>query len=310
MVSTLLIALLVAVVLGGVANAYLWQVHRHRLEMAAGLRIIAGMRWREFSRRVVDALRELGFEADSHENIAERGQQADHVLRRDGQSWLLACKQGLDYRITPAVVAEFTKAIRLNGTAGGLMATPGRLRADVHRQAGAIELIDGAKLWPMLKPLLPVSVRNSVAAESHALGVRYVLLGWLAALVVGAGVVWLMPTPPNQRTPASAVATGVRPAVGESAAENAAALARAPFSEEGQREQVRRGVSELPGIGRALWSTHSTLLIYLDDDSGTDHLPSICAVMERYDDLRASRLQLQPVPGSQRAVRFLQCRVF
>lgn len=310
MASSLLIAFLVAVVFGGAATAYLWLLHRHRLETAAGLKIVAGMRWREFSQLVVDALRERGFEAESQDNPAHRGRQADLVLRRDGRTWLLACKQGVDYRITRAGLAEFSKSMRLNSAAGGVMATPGRVDADARRQAGAIELIDGAALWPLLKPLLPVSVRNSVAAESHARGVRYVMLGWFAALVLGVGVAWLMPVRMHPVGRAGTVVARSSPAARKAASENPVALAPAPLSEKEQREQVRRDVSDLPGIDRAVWSTRSTLLIYLADDTGADHLRSICAVVERHDALRASRLQLQPVPGSRRDVRFLQCKVF
>lgn len=311
MVSTLLIALLVAVACGTAVTAYVWKVLRYRLETAAGMRIVAGMRWREFSQLVVDSLRERGFEAESEKDTADRGQQTDLVLHRDGKPWLLACKQGEHYRITPAVLAEFSKAVRLNGASGGLMVTPGSATADARRQAGAIELVDGVALWPMLQPLLPASVRNSVAAESHALCVRYVLLGWLAALVLGVGLARMMPTSFGPQGPQGQVATGVRPTTSEAITDSAApAMATAPLTEEEQREQVRREVSDLPGIDRALWSSRSTLIVYLAEDSASDHLRSICTVMERYDDLRASRLQLQPTPDSQRAVRFLQCRVF
>lgn len=309
MVSLLLTAFLLTVVLGGAATAYLWLVHRRRLEMAAGIKIVAGMRWREFSRLVIDALRERGFEAVSLENSIQRSQQADLVLRRDGRTWLLACKQGADYRITPATVSEFSKAMRFNGAVGGLMTTPGRVTADARSHADTVELIDGVALWPMLKPRLPASVRDSVATESDALAVRYVVLAWLAALLLGVGIAWLMPTRSSGDDPASIPVAG-KPAAAKSATANTAPLAPAPLSEEEQRAQVQLDVSNLTGIDRALWTSRSTLLIYLDDDSGVDHLQSICTVVERYDALRASRLQLQPVPGSQRAVRFLQCRVF
>lgn len=275
------------------------------------MRIVAGMRWREFSQLVVEALRERGFEADSRENTAERGQQSDLVLRRDARNWLLACKQGENYRITPEVLAEFSRAVRLNGAAGGLIATPGTVSADARRQAGAgIELMGGAALWPLLEPLLPASVRTSVASESQSLTMRYVLLGWLAAVLVGAAIAWMIPGQVRHAAPADPVArtAGAVPVPGP--LESSTALARAPLSEEEQREQVRRDVSDLPGIERALWSTRSTLTIYLADDSDLDHLQQICAVVERYDDLRASRLQLQPAPGSKRTVRFLQCRVY
>lgn len=311
MVSALLIAIVVALASGAAITYYLRRVHRDRLERAAGMRIVAGMRWREFSQLVVDALGQRGFEADSRENAAERGQQADLMLRRDGQKWLLACKQGASFQVTPAVISEFTRAMRLNGAAGGVIATPGRVDAEARRKAGAaIELLGQAALWPLLKPLLPASVRDSVATESGALTARYVLLGWLAAVIVGAGSAWMLPTQVGSEVPPKQVASGAVAEAASVATPDAVALARAPLSEEEQREQIRREVSDLPGIDRATWSTRSTLLIYLADDSGLDHLQSICAVVERYDDLRASRLQLQPAPGSQRAVRFLQCRAY
>lgn len=311
MASSLLVAFLVAVLVGGAATAYFWLMHRVRLETAAGLKIVGGMRWREFSQLVVDALRERGFEAESPEKAAHRGHQSDIILNRDGRAWLLACKQGLEYRITPAGLVEFSKAMRLNGAASGLMATPGKVDADARKQAGsAVELIDGAALWPMLKPLLPVSVRNTVAAESHARSVRNVALGWVAALALGAGAAWLLPAAKDAGAPPASVDTASNRSRGKPAADAPAALAPAPLSEEEQREQVRAAVSDLPGVDRAVWTTRSTLLIQLDDDSEIDHRKSICAIVERYDDLRASRLQLQPVPGSGRAVRFLQCRAY
>ncbi|MGH8077175.1 MAG: restriction endonuclease [Lysobacter sp.] len=309
MASSLLIAFLVVVLVGGAATAYFWLVHRVRLETVAGLKIVAGMRWREFSQLVVDALRERGFQPEPPEKAAHRGHQSDLILNREGRSWLLACKQGLDYRITPAGIAEFSKAMRLNGAPAGLMATPGKVDPEARTHAGtAIELIEGRALWPMLKPLLPVSVRNSVDAESHALSLRYIALGWVAALALGVGVALLMPASVGQQGPAS-VATGGKPPRGKSG-DNPATLAPAPLSEDEQREHVRAAVSDLPGIDRAVWTTRSTLLIQLEDDSDVDHFKRICTVVERYDDLRASRLQLQPVAGSQRAVRFLQCRVY
>lgn len=321
MVLSLLIALMVAVVLGGAAHAYLWRVDRHRLEAVAGIHVVAGMRWREYSKLVVDALRARGFEPDPQSNAVERGQQADIVLRRAGKDWLLACRQGMQYRITPQVLAEFSRSLRAQGATDGLIATPGRVDADARKQAGAVELIDGAALWPLLKPWLPVSVRDSVASESDALAKRYILLAWLVALALGAGAALLLPAHVERlvaATPAAVVnrptpGTGTRAGTGTGTDQTASpvpALAAAPLSDEEQRESVRREVSDLAGIDRALWSTRSTLLVYRDSDSDTDPLPSICSVLERYDELRASRLQLQPAPGSQRTVRFLQCRLY
>ena len=58
-----------------------------------------------------------------------------------------------------------------------------------------------------------------------------------------------------------------------------------------------------------MWSTKATLLVNVDEGA-YDMLAEVCAVLERYDNLRASRVQLQPPPGSKQAVRFRQCRTY
>jgi len=60
---------------------------------------------------------------------------------------------------------------------------------------------------------------------------------------------------------------------------------------------------------RALWQTQSTLLVYLLD-AQFDPLSEICPELEHYDELAATRLQLQPPSGSNRQVRFVQCRPY
>jgi hypothetical protein len=82
-----------------------------------------------------------------------------------------------------------------------------------------------------------------------------------------------------------------------------------PNREEFERNEVIRGVSAVPGIDKAMWSTRSTLMVYLREDAG-DPVKDICAVLERYENLRMSRLHLQPPAGSDRRVRFLQCRTY
>ena len=37
---------------------------------------------------------------------------------------------------------------------------------------------------------------------------------------------------------------------------------------------------------------------------------ALCPLLERYPELAASRVQLQPPPGSQKPVRFRQCRSY
>src|SRR3546814_1133621 len=60
-------------------------------------------------------------------------------------------------------------------------------------------------------------------------------------------------------------------------------------------------------VDRAVWSTQSTLQVFLLDGRGNafDH---ICPLVVRYDALASSRIQLTPPPGSELPTRFRQCR--
>jgi hypothetical protein len=72
---------------------------------------------------------------------------------------------------------------------------------------------------------------------------------------------------------------------------------------------VTERVARLPGVARALWSTKSTLLVEVDETS-SERLADVCSVLERYENLRTARVQLQPPVGSEQRVRFRQCRTF
>jgi hypothetical protein len=81
------------------------------------------------------------------------------------------------------------------------------------------------------------------------------------------------------------------------------------MSEDEEREAIVREITQLPGVDRALWTTRSTLQVFLNDPAIASD-SAICAVMKRYELLRASRLQLQSPAGSERPVRFMQCAVY
>ena len=130
--SSFLLAAVVTVALGAAVSAYIWLIQRPNAERDEGLKLLAAMRWREFSRLVIDGLRSRGFEPEAAEDAAERGQDSVFHLRRDGQEWLLACKHGLNYRITQTMVADMSDAIRFHGSAGGVVATLGEVDADAR----------------------------------------------------------------------------------------------------------------------------------------------------------------------------------
>lgn len=112
------------------------------------------------------------------------------------------------------------------------------------------------------------------------------------------------PAPAAQTPPATAPAAA---AATQPASPPAAAPAGNPAAERGQ---VIRSISTLDGVERALWSTPSNLLIYRLTDAQQQDIDRICSILDAYPDLRSSRVQLQPPPGSKARVRFFQCRAY
>ena len=310
-------ALGIATVLGAGITTYLWLVRRPRLLVSDGITSLAAMRWREYSHFVVDALRAQGFDYDPSGVRPQKGQQADLLLSRDDQPWLLGCKQALDEVVTAPQVADLARSVRETGAGGGILATLGRVDADARTGNAGIELLDGPTLWTLVDPLLPQSLRLDIQQRVRTRTLRDIQLSWLLALLAGFVLTMLLPSPtvpqvaPVAATPL-AVASTVAPVGSEANAAEADPLsAIAPASEEQRRESARSEISRLPGVEEASWATRSTLVVYLsDDDASAQDIASLCATIERYEELRASRLQLQPRAGSETPVRFKQCHAY
>lgn len=311
MASSLLLALGIAVAVGGAATAWLWLMHRPKAECANGLQLLSAMRWRELSRLIVEGLRERGFEPEAAEDAAERGQDSVLHLRREGRTWLLACKQGIQYRITPTIVGDMNDAMRFHGAVGGVVATPGTVDPQARRlAAGRMELIDGAALWPMVRPQLAPGVQEEVVTAARRAAVRHGVLAWTGALLVGVAVAALLPSSDlTEEDPGTPTVLRNSPVEAAAVSMPPDTLAAPPASEEEQRDEIVRQVSALPGVTSVLWTTRSTLMVSLADDKA-DPVKSICAIVERYEALRTSRLHLQLPADAARPARFLQCRTF
>lgn len=320
--SFIAIVLVVAIVLGGGFMAYLWLVKQRQLIVAGGIATLAGMRWREFSRFVIEALQAQGFEAHPDEHNPE---QTDLRLTRGGQTWLLSCKQGPKTRVTGTQVGELTDAIRLNGAAGGILVTLGNIEPSARKLAGHVDMLDGHALWPLIDPLLPPSVHNGLHERARAQITRTAALGWLGALVVGFGLAMLLAPEGSRAAKETAAAgplasaqpvstpTSVPPPTSPSAAPAPAIAPTVSVStmpEADQRKQVIEEVGGLPGIESVFWSTRSTLMVQLTEDANQQRVDEICAVVKHFDAVRTSRLHLQPPAGSEARVRFLQCATF
>lgn len=332
-----ILALLLALLSWGLASAYLWLVARRQTERQHGLAALAGMRWREFSRIVHQAMaeqRDLHPLTDDEEN--DRGTSSDFLLQRDGQRWLVSCKHGRAYRFDASAIHELASAISLTGAVGGLLITEGHVERDglVEAEKQSIEVIDARQLWQLLKPYMPAETRETVTGIARREAARHTGIAGLAAVTLGllAGMGYMTmrgETPvmetvaaaPRVASDAAAAATAVpvaeaiteqseaKPATHTPAnAANPNDLVQDPDAATLLRYQqsVSKALAGTSGVVSGIWLTRSTLSV---ERSGDDAQvwPLICQQLQRYPALRTTRVQLNPRPGVDEPVRWRQC---
>jgi len=332
--SNWLIAIGVVLLIGGVATFHFRTVQLRRDETRAGIAALSGVSWRSFIHMVLDALGRRGFRRVVESDLPGDG---DHLLERDGEHWLLSCKHGSAFVLGRLTVNELSRAVELKGARGGFLVTQGRITDDARPVAALqrIELLDGPALWPQLRDFLPADQLNGIRTRAAQAARRRVLLSWLAALLAGVAIWLALPAPTAVQAPpqvpdvSAAASPSPSPSPAPSSAPVAAAGAQAaptasiappapatvparepgPADIEQQRADIAAAVSALADVDHAAWSSESTLQVFLsaiqDDPFGR-----ICPVVERYDELASSRIQLTPPPGSNATVRFRQCRPY
>jgi hypothetical protein len=318
--SSWILGLGLAALAAVLAVLYLWLVRRPETETSAGLRALANLRWREFATIIGQAMQQRGLRDASQ--VPEQGNDStsSQLLMTDGESrWLLSCKHGMAYRLGASSVDELVGAMDLAGARNGILLTQGHAERDAMAAAAAqgIEVIDGRRLWQLLKPFLPAGTTAGIENMARAQAKRQSGIAVGGALVLGLAVAVLLPRldtgdshapAPVAATPAAAVGRAAAPVAAPPAAGEDAILDN-PDDATLARYQgdIARTLSAVPGITRAYWLTRATLVI---DRDGSDQLvwPLICSELERYPALRTSRVQLNPRPGSEDAVRWKQCR--
>jgi len=306
--------LIVMLLAGALASGYLWLIRRRLDERAAGLKALSSMRWREFTQYVVQAMGARGLHAaTTHADERRDPQSSAFVLEaNDGKRWLLACKHGSSYRIGVAPVVELASSVRLSGAVGGILATEGQVEKEGYEaaQSNHVEVLDGRRLWPQLKPLLDPGLRQEIVGNASRRAARHIAIGWLAAFAAGVlvavGISSLTPDPPS---PASV------PAAPRDAAPAPDATPNVPYVEpteeelEQQRQSVSRALGALPGLSRGVWITKLTLSVNREIPE-VQAWPLICEQVELYPDLRTVRVQLNPPEGSSDPVRWRQCKTY
>lgn len=289
-----------------------------------GAEQLSQLRWRDFARLVLQAMHSRGYRP-----VIEAGGPTDGIptdgsdilLTRSGEKVLLSCQYGTGAIVNTQVISAAVSSASLRGAERVIVVTPGRFESGAAAGMALVELIDGETLWPEVRPYVAHPDEPMAPAPSASASGKSMAMAWGGAVVAG-GIVWavvngIMPGDTAATTDTAATPTPV------AAAAPAASPAAAPQDDrpampgvptdvrelDERRKEAANAVATLFGVNRALWSSQSTLMVYLSSPDA-DPMNDICPLLEQYPELAASRIQLQPPEGSNKQVRFTHCRAY
>lgn len=311
-------------VFGLLASYWYFGMHRRRqAEIEAGVLALANMKWRECVGLVLESLHSDGYQ-EEHSTRQPGDGGTEFLLTRDGENVLLSYKHGTAYRIGEANVRDFANGVQLQGAQGGILITLGQAEASAHdiaRKYG-IKLIDGNALWPRVEKYVSPATRAGVRRDASGGTSKGLWLGAIASIVLGAAA-WLLGeqfAPAKLVVARAPVAAVVAPKVESeedraAARINAAAKAMAEVASLTDAERLQRRADAVAKLGTiqqiktAGWSTQSTLVLVLNQTDGKDRrlVEEVCRTLTQYEELRYTRVQLEPPMDSPVPVRWRQC---
>jgi restriction system protein len=114
--------------------------------------LLNGMPWQEFEMLVGEAFRRRGYTvSETGGGGADGG--IDLVLVKDGEKYLVQCKQWKAYKVGVTTIRELYGVMAASGVAGGFVVTSGVFTQEAKSFAEGrnIDLIDGSELTAMIK---------------------------------------------------------------------------------------------------------------------------------------------------------------
>jgi restriction system protein len=156
-----------------------WRRHTRRALMDNVTRsdapdILENMSWQEFEMLVGEGFRLQGYQVtENFEPGPDDG--IDLTLRKNGEKYLVQCKQWRAHKVGVPVVRELYGAMAAKGAAGGFVVTSGRFTAEAEAFASGrnLRLLDGPQLHRLLKQArgsapAPVAAANKAGQASKA----------------------------------------------------------------------------------------------------------------------------------------------
>jgi restriction system protein len=303
LVTPLLIAIGLGLICYGAGYWWFGIMKRREAEVVCGINALAAMKWRECVGLVIHFLEKEGYREEiSSRQPGDGG--TEFLLKKHNETTLLSYKHGTAYNIGEANVRDFASSVQVIGAQKGILVTLGSIDAMAKNLTSKfdIELMNGKDLWPRIESYIPTQTREKIAAEAttktqkelRISGIASGVLAFISFFVFG-GLSGLGSSPDDtvaiqttQQQTASAVHT-------KSATEI---------------ELEKISAATIPSISTAVWSTPSTLLISLNELPADDKtlVNQVCNILIQKEELRFTRIQLDPPPGSKAQVRFRQCQ--
>ncbi len=321
--------LAIAVALFGLLASALWfGVNRRRkAEIELGVQSLANLKWRECIGLVLQTLQHDGYQqAPSTQQPGEGS--TEFLLSGHGQTVLLGYKHGTAYRLGEANVRDFANGVQMQSANSGILVTLGSVEGvarDVAKRYG-VQLIDGASLWRKVQdfvaPHILARIRNEAAAQtkpglwigiagSLLLGVAtFLTSNALAPANTGIGAASLA-EPGSASTAKTQALTDPTAEKINATAKAMAAVANLSDSERAQRRaEAAKKAGAIMQVDSAAWIAQSTLLLNLKTSDGHDTalVDEVCRILTQYEELRYTRLQLDPPANSTLQVRWRLCK--
>ena len=319
----------IVTVLGLAVMGFWFGVHRRRrVETETGIQSLASMKWRDCIALVLEVLGRDGYkEEPGFKPTGDGG--TEFLLLRGDERVLLGFKLGTAYRIGEANVRDFAKGLKAQGATRGILLTLGSIEDSVRDLAKlhAVDLIDGATIWPRVRPFIPANALDHVRLQVATQTRNGLWIGFASSLLLGmATFLFASQSSPEADSSATVVTTAVAPrAVAAQPRVDAAAVMRSAAAAEAKRAEVaaltdvqraaRRSmsakqISTIAQVAHATWPTESTLELSLKQTDGIDAnlIAEVCKVLGQYEEIRLTRLQIDPPANSNETVRWGQCQ--
>lgn len=151
--------------LGAAASALQRRQRRALVENASAnptADTLDGMDWQTFELLVGEIFRRQGFQVVETGGGGPDG-GVDLVLRREGETHLVQCKQWRAYRVGVNVVRELYGVMAARGAASGYVVTSGRFTEEARAFAEGrhIRLLDGPRLLGLLRQVRPAATPSA-----------------------------------------------------------------------------------------------------------------------------------------------------